>query len=245
MQEEKRRLSKQGGGLLCAADPLQALLQADMPSDPLLCLCRHTLLDISPLLQDAGAAIVDDSFLRCFQVLRDADADVAWGIWHDAQQCLCAAGRIHRAMELECLPVPAVVHRPVDALPHTLPSAVSGLRQRCGSQVSCSGPRLLGMQATAPARRLLGFLHVLLHRPPCAAGGTPALPVPQPAAPEGHAEVAGCMARVPPSAGSSWRGAWCSSSARSSWPAGRGSSNTTAQGQCPAPTGCGSATTRA
>lgn len=32
-------------------------------------LCRHTLLDISPLLQDAGAAIVDDSFLRCFQVL--------------------------------------------------------------------------------------------------------------------------------------------------------------------------------
>ena len=29
--------------------------------------CRHTILDISPLLQDAGSAIVDDSFLRCFQ----------------------------------------------------------------------------------------------------------------------------------------------------------------------------------
>ena len=27
--------------------------------------CRHTILDISPLLQDAGSAIVDDSFLRC------------------------------------------------------------------------------------------------------------------------------------------------------------------------------------
>ena len=28
---------------------------------------RPALLDISPLLQDAAAAIVDDSFLRCFQ----------------------------------------------------------------------------------------------------------------------------------------------------------------------------------
>ena len=28
---------------------------------------RQDLLDVSPLLQDAGAAIVDDSFLRCFQ----------------------------------------------------------------------------------------------------------------------------------------------------------------------------------
>ena len=31
------------------------------------CLHRPALLDISPLLQDAAAAIVDDSFLRCFQ----------------------------------------------------------------------------------------------------------------------------------------------------------------------------------
>ena len=30
-------------------------------------MCRPALLDISPLLQDAAAAIVDDSFLRCFQ----------------------------------------------------------------------------------------------------------------------------------------------------------------------------------
>ena len=29
--------------------------------------CRRDLLDISPLVQDAAAAIVDDSFLRCFQ----------------------------------------------------------------------------------------------------------------------------------------------------------------------------------
>jgi glycerol-3-phosphate O-acyltransferase 3/4 len=28
---------------------------------------RRDLLDISPLVQDAAAAIVDDSFLRCFQ----------------------------------------------------------------------------------------------------------------------------------------------------------------------------------
>lgn len=29
--------------------------------------CRREILDISPFLQDAGKAIVDDSFLRCFQ----------------------------------------------------------------------------------------------------------------------------------------------------------------------------------
>lgn len=30
-------------------------------------MCRQELLDISPLLQDAASAVVDDSFLRCFQ----------------------------------------------------------------------------------------------------------------------------------------------------------------------------------
>ena len=33
----------------------------------MLALRRQELLDISPLLQDAASAIVDDSFLRCFQ----------------------------------------------------------------------------------------------------------------------------------------------------------------------------------
>ena len=31
------------------------------------CACRVDLLDISSLLTDAASAIVDDSFLRCFQ----------------------------------------------------------------------------------------------------------------------------------------------------------------------------------
>lgn len=33
--------------------------------------CRPAILDIAPLLQDAAAAIVDDSFLRCFQSMHD------------------------------------------------------------------------------------------------------------------------------------------------------------------------------
>ena len=66
MQEEERRLSENSGNLLYAS-----LSSCSMPADVLMlrpAKCRHTLLDISPLLQDAGAAIVDDSFLRCFQV---------------------------------------------------------------------------------------------------------------------------------------------------------------------------------
>ena len=30
-------------------------------------LCRRDILDVSPILQDCAAAVVDDSFLRCFQ----------------------------------------------------------------------------------------------------------------------------------------------------------------------------------
>lgn len=45
----------------CSERALACVLRLGEPGD------RQDLLDVSPLLQDAGAAIVDDSFLRCFQ----------------------------------------------------------------------------------------------------------------------------------------------------------------------------------
>lgn len=45
----------------------QQLLVHNKPVSHHANVCRRDLLDISPLVQDAAAAIVDDSFLRCFQ----------------------------------------------------------------------------------------------------------------------------------------------------------------------------------
>ena len=46
----------------CVRRPQASSLNCSMPDR-----CRHDLLNISPVLTDAASAVVDDSFMRCFQ----------------------------------------------------------------------------------------------------------------------------------------------------------------------------------
>ena len=83
------------------------------------------LLDVSPLLQDAAAAAVDDSFLRCF-----TSAPVSWG-WRGGQENERDGGREGGGRAVRCFLLvlvrlsqphaPLLSHSSHDARPHTMP----------------------------------------------------------------------------------------------------------------------------